>query len=99
MPFYLVALNSVNSDPKTFSESAIQDPENIRARFKRKYPPEILYEEGDKEKSKVFGRDELPHALQLARIGGRYSTADGFVKVNLVVVLGSLPISTPMSTQ
>ena len=59
MPFYLVALNSVNSDPKTFSESAIQDPENIRARFKQKCPPEILYEEGDKEKSKVFGRDVL----------------------------------------
>ena len=59
MPFYLVALNDVNSDPKTFSESAIQDPENIRARFKWKYPPEVLYEEGDKGKSKVFGRDVL----------------------------------------
>ena len=59
MPFYLVALNNVNNDPKTFSESAIKDPENIRARFKEKYPPEILYEEGYKEKSKVFGRDIL----------------------------------------
>ena len=54
MPFYLVALNSVNSDPKTFSESAIQDPENIRATFEEKYPPEILYEEGDKEKFGPF---------------------------------------------
>ena len=59
MHFYLVALNCVNSDPKTFSKSAIQDPENIRSRFREKYPPEMLYEEGDKEKRKVFGRDVL----------------------------------------
>ena len=52
---YLVALNDV----KTFSESAIKEPETIRERFQEKYPPEVLYEEGDKDKPRVIGCDQL----------------------------------------
>ena len=62
MPFYLVALNDVNSDPKTFSESAIQDPENIRARFKQKCDVSIwmLYNtsKSDRDKSTEQGKQK-----------------------------------------
>ena len=56
---YFLALNDANSPPQSFDEAAIKDPEIIRSRFKEKYTPEIVYEEGDRSKGKAVGQDEL----------------------------------------
>ena len=56
---FFVALNDADGDLKHFDESSIKDPEKIRAKFKEKHPPVVLYEEGDKEKGRIVTQDVL----------------------------------------
>ena len=54
---FFVALNDADGDLKQFDKSSIKDPELIRAKFKKKDPPVILYEEGDKGRGKIMTQD------------------------------------------
>ena len=56
---YFLALNDANSGVQSFDKAGIKDPEIIRSRFREKYAPEIVYEEGDRSKGKAVGQDDL----------------------------------------
>ena len=54
-----MALDDPLGPCEQFDEKTIKDPEKIRKKFKQKTKPEVLYEEGVKEKVKVVGSDDL----------------------------------------
>ena len=55
-----MALDDVDGDNlRQFDELSIRDPDKIRAKFGEKNPPEVLYEDGDRKRGKIVGRDEF----------------------------------------